>query len=343
LDKYRIGDSLPLDGEMSSAQKHSRVSTSGLTAVGAAAGSATINQPGIAVQLLTAGSAACVADLITFPLDTAKVRLQVQGETSVAGTTLAKDVPKQGVIRTVKGIVTQEGPKALYNGIVPGLQRQMCFSAVRIGAYETVKQFYASKAKVDSGYQMFLIRIAAGITTGTLAILSAQPTDVVKVRMQAEQKLIGEPSRYKGVMDAYLTIGKTEGFKGLYKGTMPNIARNCIINIGEIVVYDVCKEALVKNKVMADGIPCHFTAAVAAGFCATLVASPVDVVKTRFMNSPEGRYRGALSCAMETARNEGFFAFYKGFNASFSRLVAWNICLWITYEQFKKGVLTLYN
>jgi hypothetical protein len=34
-------------------------------------------QPGIWVQLLTAGSAACVADLFTFPLDTAKVRLQV--------------------------------------------------------------------------------------------------------------------------------------------------------------------------------------------------------------------------------------------------------------------------
>ena len=34
--------------------------------------------PGLPVQLLTAGSAACVADLITFPLDTAKVRLQVR-------------------------------------------------------------------------------------------------------------------------------------------------------------------------------------------------------------------------------------------------------------------------
>ena len=37
----------------------------------------TVATPGLAVQLLTAGSAACVADLITFPLDTAKVRLQV--------------------------------------------------------------------------------------------------------------------------------------------------------------------------------------------------------------------------------------------------------------------------
>ena len=36
-----------------------------------------ISQPGLGVQLLTAGSAACIADLITFPLDTVKVRLQV--------------------------------------------------------------------------------------------------------------------------------------------------------------------------------------------------------------------------------------------------------------------------
>ena len=34
--------------------------------------------PGLGVQLLTAGSAACFADLVTFPLDTVKVRQQIQ-------------------------------------------------------------------------------------------------------------------------------------------------------------------------------------------------------------------------------------------------------------------------
>ncbi len=128
---------------------------------------------------------------------------------------------------------------------------------------------------------MLFVRIAAGCTTGTLAILSAQPTDVVKIRMQAEKVSESGASRYNGVFDAYKTIAKTEGFKGLYKGTMPNIARTAIINVGEIVVYDVVKDALVANKLMKDGVPCHFTAAVAAGFAATLVASPVDVIKTR--------------------------------------------------------------
>ena len=157
---------------------------------------------------------------------------------------------------------------------------------------------------------------------------------------------------------------------------MPNVARNCIINVGEIVVYDVVKDAILSYGLLEDGISCHFSAAVTAGFTATLVASPVDVVKTRylhirsikfdltsvyimkivimrvivdyflyfrFMNSPKGRYKGALSCALETAKNEGFFAFYKGFNASFSRLVSWNICLWLTYEQFKKVILQQYD
>ena len=70
----------------------------------------------------------------------------------------------------------------------------------------------------DSGIGFLFVRIAAGITTGTLAIFSAQPTDVVKVRMQAEVKKQGEKSQYKGVIDAYRTIARTEGMKGLYKG-----------------------------------------------------------------------------------------------------------------------------
>ena len=70
-------------------------------------------------------------------------------------------------------------------------------------------------------------------------------------------------------------------YLGLYKGTAPNIARNCIINVGETVVYDAAKDGLIASGYFVDGIPCHFTAAVTAGFCATVLASPVDVIKTR--------------------------------------------------------------
>merc|ERR1719295_686771 len=146
----------------------------------------------------------------------------------------------------------------------------------------------------------------------------------------------GAGRQYSGVVDAYRSIWRLEGVAGgLYRGTLPNIARNCIINVGETVVYDAAKDSFISNGILKDGIICHFSSAVVAGITATLVASPVDVVKTRFMNSPSGKYRGALHCAISTARSEGFLAFYKGFNASCLRLVSWNIALWLSYEQLK--------
>ena len=59
---------------------------------------------------------------------------------------------------------------------------------------------------IISGLGLLGVRVAAGVTTGTLAILAAQPTDVVKVRMQAG----GGAARYNGVMDAYSTILRNE-------------------------------------------------------------------------------------------------------------------------------------
>jgi len=154
----------------------------------------------------------------------------------------------------------------------------------------------------------------------------------------------GSAQKYKGVVDAYYTIGRNEGFvNGLYRGTMPNIARNCIVNVGETVVYDAAKDGLISSGYMTEGIACHFASAVVAGVTATLVASPVDVVKTRFMNSQSGCYRGALHCAQVTARAEGLLAFYKGFTASCMRLVSWNIVLWLSYEQIKLVVKNHYK
>lgn len=61
-----------------------------------------------------------------------------------------------------------------------------------------------------------------------------------------------------------------------------------------------------------DNFPCHFVSAFGAGFCATVVASPVDVVKTRYMNAPPGRYRSPLHCMLRMVAQEGPTAFYKG-------------------------------
>ena len=97
-----------------------------------------------------------------------------------------------------------------------------------------------------------------------------------------------------------------------HTGALPNITRNAIVNAAELVSYDLIKETLVHRRLMADSSLCHVVAAFGAGFCATCVASPVDVVKTRYMNSSAGVYRGALHCAASMLRERGLFTFYKG-------------------------------
>lgn len=48
----------------------------------------------------------------------------------------------RGVFGTITTMVRTEGASSLYNGLVAGLQRQMSFASIRIGLYDSMKQFY---------------------------------------------------------------------------------------------------------------------------------------------------------------------------------------------------------
>ncbi|XP_026158436.1 mitochondrial brown fat uncoupling protein 1 isoform X2 [Mastacembelus armatus] len=286
--------------------------------------------PPLGVKMASAGAAACIADIVTFPLDTAKVRLQIQGEKKAV-----QGIRYRGVFGTISTMIRTEGPKSLYNGLVAGLQRQLCFASIRIGLYDNVKNFYTG-GKDNPGV---LVRILAGCTTGAMAVSFAQPTDVVKVRFQAQVNLDGVARRYNGTMQAYKHIFQNEGLRGLWKGTLPNITRNALVNCTELVTYDLIKEAILGYNLMSDNLPCHFVSAFGAGFVTTVIASPVDVVKTRYMNSPPGQYKSAINCAWTMLTKEGPTAFYKGFVPSFLRLGSWNIVMFVSFEQIKRAMM----
>lgn len=59
-----------------------------------------------------------------------------------------------------------------------------------------------------------------------MAVSMAQPTDVVKVRFQAQMNLQGVGRRYNGTMQAYRQIFQQEGLKGLWKGMYPERNQN---------------------------------------------------------------------------------------------------------------------
>lgn len=115
-----------------------------------------------------------------------------------------------------------------------------------------------------------MTRIFAGLTTGGMAVMVGQPTEVVKVRFQAQRRLPGVQLQFTSTPATYRKIGREEGVRGLWKGVLPNIGRNAIVNVAEIVVYDIAKDCLIYYAKMRDDIYCHFSGAVIAGSCSIL-------------------------------------------------------------------------
>lgn len=84
----------------------------------------------------------------TIPLDTAKVRLQLQKK-AAAGDSVA--IPKyRGMLGTIITIFREEGLTALWTGLVPGLHRQCLYGGLRIGLYEPVSYSACSNSKFGS-------------------------------------------------------------------------------------------------------------------------------------------------------------------------------------------------
>lgn len=77
------------------------------------------------LMMLSGGVAGSIAEILTIPLDTAKVRLQVQG----AGGQY------RGMLHCVRTMAAEEGVGSLFKGLTAGLQRQMVFASLRIGLY----------------------------------------------------------------------------------------------------------------------------------------------------------------------------------------------------------------
>lgn len=136
----------------------------------------------------------------------------------------------------------------------------MHLRSIRIGLYEPVKGFYTDKLGVsDSTGSTMFIRIISAITTGAIGISVAQPTDVVKIKMQAQNK--GGPVLYKNSIHAYKTIFATEGLAGLWKGLGANIVRNGTVNAAELAVYDSVKQSFIQKGLFQDNIYCHIISA----------------------------------------------------------------------------------
>ncbi|XP_017091467.1 mitochondrial uncoupling protein 4 isoform X1 [Drosophila bipectinata] len=293
--------------------------------------------------------AASIAELVTYPLDLTKTRLQIQGEAAaIAAISPTQTITKsnmqyRGMMATAFGIAREEGALKLWQGVTPALYRHVVYSGVRICSYDMMRKEFTR-----DGNQALPVWKSAlcGVTAGAVAQWLASPADLVKVQIQMEgrRRLMGEPPRVNSAGHAFRNIVQRGGVRGLWKGSIPNVQRAALVNLGDLTTYDTIKHLIMDRLQMPDCHTVHVLASVCAGFVAAIMGTPADVVKTRIMNQPtddKGRgllYRGSVDCLRQTVSKEGFAALYKGFLPCWIRMAPWSLTFWLSFEQIRKMI-----
>jgi len=161
------------------------------------------------------------------------------------------------------------------------------------------------------------------------------PADVLNVRMQHDNALPKEERRnYKNAIDGLVRMTKEEGWKSLFRGVWPNSMRAVLMTASQLASYDGFKQFLIQHTPLADNLTTHFTASFMAGFVATTICSPVDVLKTRIMSQSESKGLGKLLA--DVYRVEGIGWMFRGWVPSFIRLGPHTIATFLFLEEHKK-------
>jgi len=201
----------------------------------------------------------------------------------------------------------------------------------RFGIYETLKDNFTTPDRAPS----FLALCAMASTSGFVGGFAGNPGDIINVRMQHDAALPPEQRRnYKNAIHGLIRIAKEEGVGSLWRGVWPNSTRAVLMTVSQLASYDGFKRALMKHTPLEDGLTTHFTASFLAGFVATTVCSPVDVIKTRVMSSSDPK--GITHLLTEIYRHEGLTWMFRGWVPSFIRLGPHTILTFLFLEQHKK-------
>lgn len=161
--------------------------------------------------------------------------------------------------------------------------------------------------------------VAAGGCAGMTEALVNCPFELVKVRMQARSNA----GLYKNTQHAATSIIKNEGILALYSGFGSMLWRNGVWNGAYFGIIQQVRQLLPTWPGEKGKLATNFIAGTISGLIATVLNTPLDVVKSRIQNTLPGQtrlYRFTLPSLGIIAREEGWRALYKGFIPKVLRL-----------------------
>ncbi len=162
-------------------------------------------------QRMAAGAlAGATSQVIIYPLELVKTRLAV----CPTGT-------YKGIIDCARKVLKYEGMRSFYRGLLPSMMGILPYAGVDITVFEMLKERLLDDY---DGMPPPHSILGAGMLSSSIAQFSAYPLALVRTRMQA-QGIGGQKLKYNGMLDVLRKTYGREGWRGLYKGSMTNLAK----------------------------------------------------------------------------------------------------------------------
>jgi hypothetical protein len=157
-----------------------------------------------------AGMVACsIGQVLSNPLDVVKVRLQRErAEGTVQYHTLRQ---------TLALILRQQGPLALWQGLVPSIQRSAVLGGVALGVYDYTKELllhHAGLARSDVSSHL-----CASAVSGAVSALLSTPMDIVRTRMMNDDHM------RRSALWHVRRMLREEGALSFFRGSWPTVVR----------------------------------------------------------------------------------------------------------------------
>lgn len=276
-------------------------------------------------EALIAGSlSGAIARGIIAPLDTIKIRLQLQ----IQGYATYK-----GASKTFVSICKNEGVKALWKGNVPAEILYILYGAIQFTSYSALSKALSEFEK--NNRNLFTISnsthsLIAGSGSGLASTFFTYPFDLLRTRLAANSE-----AHFLSMLSTIKLIYEMHGIGGFCKGLTPGLLSVASSTGLMFWSYELAREFSNNYK---DVIPflegfCGFI----AGATAKGLTFPLDTLRKRIQMLSKTRDIDqnsikAIQLCKTILKNEGIFGFYKGFSISILKSAPTSAISLFTYE-----------
>lgn len=191
---------------------------------------------------LAGGIGGMVSQLFVYPIDTLKYRVQCAAQT---GGTRKGSVLK----RVLSNMIREGGIQSFYRGLYVGVLGIFPFAALDLGIFSLFKTAYISsearrlgtdKSDVQLGN---LAVLSMGAISGSFGASVVYPVNLVRTRIQT-QGTPAHPFTYNGFIDCWRQSVNREGWRGLFRGLGPNLAKVAPSVSISYLVYEKAKNMM---------------------------------------------------------------------------------------------------